>query len=333
MPLHPWLDFNGSGRYGVFLFFVLSAYLLTKQGIEAGLEQVRTGEFWRNYARRRCARVLPLYLLGLTVYSIASSWRGLEAYALHPRGFLAALAMIDAPGVFWTIPVEFQYYAVLPGVVIAMLLLGSSLRRWMALAGAAIAAVAVAFPSQYGDFRSMLCTFLVGSSAALIQVRFSTARSAATGLDDRARSIAWDVAGWSALAIVVLCNPLYFELATGIHVPTNGDHFPRDQFLAFAVVWAVVLLAGVNGHGSLSRLLRSRALVTCGKISFGLYVWHMLVITLIEDYSGLPPALDLLLAAALCGGLASLSWVLIEKPALGAIRPRRRADRPHRPLI
>src|ERR1700712_3415280 len=62
LRLFPAADMNRAGKYGVYLFFVLSAFLLTHLLLlrPAELTRART---WVNYAVRRFLRIFPLYAL------------------------------------------------------------------------------------------------------------------------------------------------------------------------------------------------------------------------------------------------------------------------------
>ncbi len=59
--LLPALDASGLGRSGVFLFFVLSSYLLTSQVL--GRLDAGKPIGWGRYALRRLLRVMPAYAL------------------------------------------------------------------------------------------------------------------------------------------------------------------------------------------------------------------------------------------------------------------------------
>ena len=52
----PYLNLEGAGKYGVYLFFSLSAFLLTHQILIARREQLRSPRYWARYAARRVLR-------------------------------------------------------------------------------------------------------------------------------------------------------------------------------------------------------------------------------------------------------------------------------------
>lgn len=109
------------GWIGVDVFFTLSAFLLTLPFAAAraqGLVQPGIG----RYLQRRCLRILPAYyaqlaLMLVFIYLTEDRW------ALQGRALAAHLVMYlnigtqpvpPLVGVWWTLPIEFSYYLLLP---------------------------------------------------------------------------------------------------------------------------------------------------------------------------------------------------------------------------
>src|SRR5690606_21941755 len=63
--LLPWPGVAGWGKGGVYLFFVLSAFLLTRALLRRPLAGFASGRLWADYALRRVLRIWPLYLVVL----------------------------------------------------------------------------------------------------------------------------------------------------------------------------------------------------------------------------------------------------------------------------
>jgi peptidoglycan/LPS O-acetylase OafA/YrhL len=95
----------------------------------------------------------------------------------------------------------------------------------------------------------------------------------------------------------------------------------------------LVLLPAVAGEGGPAQVLRSWPLAKLGEITYGLYLYHLLVLFLLARWgfgaweAWLHPYL-LWFAGALAGSvvLATASWVLVERPLM-ALRPPARAGR------
>src|SRR3954465_1021092 len=60
-------NMNRAGKYGVYLFFVLSAFLLTHLLLLRPAAELARARTWLNYALRRFLRIFPLYALVLVV--------------------------------------------------------------------------------------------------------------------------------------------------------------------------------------------------------------------------------------------------------------------------
>jgi len=112
------------GRYGVVLFFIVSAYTLTMS-----LEYRKNNNEYKIYSKyflRRFFRIAPLYYLILMYCYLFLRYVGIENSIVSDISFgniLAHLLFIDQIfpkyinsilGVEWTISVEFAFYALLP---------------------------------------------------------------------------------------------------------------------------------------------------------------------------------------------------------------------------
>ena len=105
---HPALAFNGIGKGGVYLFFILSAYLLDRQIGNAMMHQQADTWFWKRSFIRRFLRIYPLFLIALAFYwGITTA--GLETVITNGTQFVHHMLMMDGRSVFWSIPVEFKY--------------------------------------------------------------------------------------------------------------------------------------------------------------------------------------------------------------------------------
>ncbi|MGB0312229.1 MAG: acyltransferase family protein, partial [Schleiferiaceae bacterium] len=101
------------GKLGVYLFFVLSAYLLDRQIIKMFQQGRAQWEYWRYYFSRRVLRIFPLFFLALVVFRLANA-AGLKV-VIHSWGQLwEHLTLQRGDHIFWSIPVEFKYYLISP---------------------------------------------------------------------------------------------------------------------------------------------------------------------------------------------------------------------------
>jgi len=311
--LGPWFDCRGVGRYGVFLFFVLSAYLLTRQFLELAPAAKARPRTWLNYFLRRFLRIVPAYVACLIVYVIARSWP-LERAGLHAL-------FLRGEDHFWAIPVEIGFYFLLP-VFIALTSLVA--RRSSLLAALALAAVAVAlrlaFAPDYGavppDFRPafwpFVPIFLAGSCVAVAEHWYE--RAVRASLRERLR-LPFELLALASLALVVAHAPSLAELRRG--VPVEGTHYHLD-FDRFAVLWAVFLFTLLHGRGWLRACFEARGLRFVGLVSYSTYLLHELVLEAVARFAvNWPDPVPFLvfLCFALSSGWASFR--LFEKPLMG----------------
>jgi peptidoglycan/LPS O-acetylase OafA/YrhL len=117
------------GKYGVTLFFVLSGFLLFMPFGKALLFE-KTWPSMRQYYMRRIFRILPAYYLSLILIVLLFQRQYLQPQHWSELGLFLVFLMdsshatfkqLNAP--FWTLAIEWQYYMLLPWLVLGMRLL------------------------------------------------------------------------------------------------------------------------------------------------------------------------------------------------------------------
>jgi len=135
------MAFLWMGHTGVTLFFVLSAFLLSRPFLaEAyGGRHVSRREFYR----RRALRILPLFYVAVLVATVATSRHLSDLRHAFPHlCFLyaipgAATSLFPYDAAWWSLSVEVQFYVVLPFVALAFhRSLGTTLLLFTLLAAA-----------------------------------------------------------------------------------------------------------------------------------------------------------------------------------------------------
>lgn len=187
------------GKTGVWVFFALSAYLLTVR--------LRENRKLLPYAVNRIARIMPLYLVFIGLHVALGD--------IQVRNALRHVAMIEAWQEAWAIPIEASYYFLLPLVALSPRWLGT------AIAGIAICAAMLAPPTDvFGhglSILSRLAPFALGSLAALWHPRIGSGwrMAAVVGMgtaivayreqwgDPRALSL---LLGFTAAGLILACN-------------------------------------------------------------------------------------------------------------------------------
>jgi peptidoglycan/LPS O-acetylase OafA/YrhL len=311
------LNLEGGGRYGVYLFFVLSSFLLSHQIITAPSSRLVRASYWLNYSVRRFFRIFPAFAVALVCYVLWSN--GLPA--AFPTTWPVAwevLTLRQEWAVFWTIAVEFKYYFLLP--LFALLFRSLIARPRLALSAfvGLSASISILRPPETGVVVwSYIPIFLCGTYAALIAVQLD-------GLETNRATAFFRQAllprlGYAAIAFVVVLLP-----AIGRQFdPTMRLDTYHLWYLPFGLAFAVLVLAALDSDGWLRRLFSSSGLVLLGRISFSMYLIHMLIMGhVIEHFATLWVRVAIYAAATFAAGV--IGYVLVERPfaRLTVGRPR-----------
>jgi peptidoglycan/LPS O-acetylase OafA/YrhL len=292
-PLFGVVDFHHYGSVGVYLFFVLSAYLIDRQIINA-LEMGHANlGFWIRFALRRVLRIYPLYLVALLL-NWALSARGLPSPIHSASDVLRHLALLEGRQVFWTIPVEFLYYILSP---LVLALLWPLYRRRPVLA---IAVLSTALAS--------LWYLRLQHVAMPIFLRFLPVLGCGTllALTQRRLSLPGGI-GLALLALILTTVPTIARLIYG----TSSFH-GHSFTLAYGIAWALILYQALNHEIALSALGRWLPLRALGALSFSVHLLHKPVLALAQHYLPDPWALPAFLAGTLAVSL--LTYTFVERP-------------------
>jgi len=287
------IDFNHFGSVGVYLFFVLSAYLINRQMLEALAAQRATPKFWLRYALRRVLRIYPMYLLALIVN-----------YALYRNGFggpihnvddiLSHLSLTEAKGVFWTIPVEVAYYLISPLLVLALWPLYRA-RPWLAMLVLLTAALALWF-LRYQHVEMPL--FL----------RFAPVLAFGTLLAMAQRRLR--LPGGIGLAVFALVLTTVPSAARALFGSSMFHGYTYTA--AYGLAWALILYQALYHEIALSALGRWKPLRYLGTLSFSIYLLHLPVLSLCEALLPVPWVMPAFVAGTL--GLSLLTYTFVERP-------------------
>jgi peptidoglycan/LPS O-acetylase OafA/YrhL len=322
---HFWLPNLQLSSLGVRLFFVLSGFLLTgillrEREDAQGRGIARRAVLFDFYARR-VLRIWPAYyfaLIAAVVMGANSVAQTFVWHALFASNILFFLEQQWFPGVtapLWTLAVEEQFYLVLP---LAVLFVSRKSLRWL-FVGCILAAIAyrlmlaVTVPGNL-DFDLVLPIAqldALGGGALLALIQHMNGRIAWR------RLLAWSLAPAAVFYAGILPQRVALILGEAIYL------LPMAALIAGAD-------AGVGGVTG--RVLSASPIVALGRISYGIYLYHLFVAGALDKlaerlgYAHVPggPYRFLLFFCATIA-VATLSWIVIERPALGLRRYFRRA--------
>lgn len=301
MPLASWLQFQGIGHIGVYLFFVLSAYLLTL-GLNNGVNATQ-------FYIRRFFRIAPLYyivLIGVLLYQYFGMYDSRYLHITLGTG-LSHFLFLRGDGVFWTVAVEFTFYLVLPLMVYLINRLGTRAAQcaavffffWyvMVMAGLDLPEpklVSIMHQSQYFD------VFLCGVLAAYLQIRLPRKTIAA---------LFW--------ATIILSLLLVSENFLGAKRPY---YELRWISILYGTVFGLAIASVMQGNSFISGPLKNSVLVFMGKCAFGWYLLHFAVFKIVNDFGPESVFTRFLIATLGCALAAWGARILIEIPCIAAGR-------------
>ena len=314
----PYINAYGIGKSGVFLFFLLSSFLLSRALIKQD-SGAFTSKSISHYAQRRFFRIYPLYLpyllLGLITTMIFSSLLNKEGvglpFNLTVSDFFKHLFLLEGKGVTWSIAVEFKFYFVLPAIIFCCHILKSKIGYISEL----VFLLSLVFLSQIvspqeeslkNDSRLLpyMCIFIVGTILAVIQCEIESKK-----IDKNMLKPIVPLSYVSVLLLVFMTP----SVASLVLQDVDKNYFHKD-FLQYTALWSLVLLSIINFDSRLSSFFKMKWLCFYGSLSFSIYLFHPIFITLAKKLS-----LDQYMAAwfvLLASTITSyISFKLLEMPA------------------
>lgn len=311
----PGLDFSGIGKSGVYLFFILSSFLLTLPLLHQG-SSIFTAKLMSYYWSRRFFRVYPLYFIYLAA-ALMSSYAidaifGPKEWAIPFRldifEFIEHLLLQAGKSVTWSIAVEFKYYFVLPvlayfyAVILKCQLLPALLLSLLLIFLFRVIYPSENFISQDVRLGPYLSVFILGALLAVLQYNIRESKI-------KIASNLWLINFSCYLAIVlmiVMIPSVYSTLIT----PVDNAYFSKEIGL-FSLLWALVLFGVINGSSFIGKFLASPAMRYSGNISFSAYLFHPVFIDLMRHFKIETP-INAWIVLLLTFITASLSFNLIE---------------------
>ena len=275
---HTWFkSFHGFGRTGVWLFFLLSGYLLSQPFVSKP-ERAVTIEYLTGYLRRRILRILPMYLFTLILFFAVSG---------APDLILIHLLFMQGEGHFWTIPQEIYFYLCLPLLMVFVYFIGklSAAFRVVTIFIACSLllykpeiipfhyfASGMDLPIYFGWFLTGSCVAYLNPEKSFLGRRYLT---------NTFRSVL------AYLGVLLLAFLILFSLPSfGARYFAVPQVFPLVHMRIFGVGCAVLLfLILLTPDTLLSRIFSWLPFRAIGIVGFSFYLLHPIIIAIIHDVS------------------------------------------------
>lgn len=307
----------------VAVFFALSGFLLWRPHALAAWG-LGTAPRAGRYLLHRAARILPAYWLVVCVVLImlpsAAHTAGLRVWVSN-LGLLQVFVpytLTDGLTQMWSLSVEVAFYLLLPLLAFALAWLrGPRARlRVPVVLGFGLLFLAWNFlpvPTKEGIHAdNWLPGYLPWFAVGMLLAELSLLDAPRWRRIAGKRRLMWSTA---ALAMVFATT----ELA-GPRGLTHGQPWQYVTKMALGVVIAFSLIAPLVLRPEVRhRWLESRVAATMGRWSYGIFIWHLVVLSIIFPVFGIVPfrgnfVIVYLLTVAFTLPLAAASFALIEEP-------------------
>jgi peptidoglycan/LPS O-acetylase OafA/YrhL len=285
------------GWSGVDLFFVLSGFLIS--GIL--LRERGSDCYFGTFYRRRAARIIPAYAILLAVKAILKSQDPVPVwtYLTSLQNWFMNFSPLVVWNVTWSVAIEEQFYVILAPIVrkfgkhlgkiaVGMIVLSVSVR--------------LALQASPGALYFTICRLDGLGLGILCMLALRTAKGST--LVSRYSSPALCTLG---LGMAVLACVDVMQLSVGI--PASIVILWVGGFYASLLLWVLS-----HPRSRLTAIAESHPLREMGRLSYFVYLFHQLFLVMFASFSGgIWQRVAACLATLFC---ASLSWQLIERPAL-----------------
>lgn len=313
------------GKYGVTLFFVLSGFLLFMPFAKALLFEKRWPSV-RQYYTRRIFRILPAYYLSLILIILLFQQQYLQPQHWGELGLFLVFLMdssqatfkqLNAP--FWTLAIEWQYYMLLPVLVLSMRLLVWRVKQAYRLP---LTIVCIVVLIAWGVFTRYVGlyftahpseTFLVSRSVLnsilfviygvsgkyyedfgvgmLLSLCFVYAQH--PSISPKIRIALHKLSPWlwgtGLLCLIAMVlwnyNQRYVNTWPIFNLPLFFEHYYQISELCLSIFFGLCVLALLFGSTWLKGPFEWPLLRGVGLLSYSLYMWHLPLLLMIMQWA------------------------------------------------
>lgn len=312
------------GHLGVRLFFVLSGFLITRLLLDArDAARFEPATALKSFYARRALRIFPPYFAVLAAVFVLDLERSKEVmawHALYLSNFWYALQNEWSPWVLchtWSLSIEEQFYLVWPLIVLLVP------RRSVAgvCIGVIVCSLAYRFYWPLTGTPSLARDLLPPASMDALAVGALLAARPSW----RVGWPAWAKLSWMPLSLA----SLVLVWSKPVAMSPVVAWFAWICLEVLPLLPLAMLVGGCSkGIGGLAgRLVALSPLAALGRISYGVYLFHAVVLALVVQAQPFIPvnvsdqgAGRFVVAGSLTLMLASVSWLFFEKPLNGLKR-------------
>lgn len=298
------------GNTGVSLFFVLSGFVITR----ILLNTVKGQKYFSSFYGRRTLRIFPLYYFSLLCYNYLPYILGIHPalgdfsrqwyHYLYLQNFARTFGWdFEGPGHFWSLGVEEHFYLMWPALV--YFAYTANKNRLLSISfGIMIFSLVLRWLMLDHGYEIDVFTFTridqlaMGCVLAIFEYK---------GILEKINNKVFIALMFLGVVLVAWSGTFsYFYL----------NVFKHNAFglLYFALIAFCIKAAQSNWF---NRFLTTSVMQFLGKISYGLYIWHVLAMLLLDHYlKSINLAIDFGLLVVLTVIISTLSFYWLETPFL-----------------
>ncbi len=314
-----------SGGIGVDVFFVLSGFLITTLLVT---ERDRTGTIsFSAFYLRRARRLLPALLLMLAGFAVAQYFFGLLPTGI-PLGWAILVPLLfasnwialvynagalNAINPTWSLSIEEQFYLLWP--LALWFAVRRRVRPLVIVATLVVLCIGLVAFADWLPWRYRWMSIYFNPFDRGAELLFGCMAAFLWRYRYVPKVVSWRPTGWIALGLLLLMAKHHqVEIHDYVGLAPWAD-IQAEYIFAAALAFVLLLCLVENPGSDLGVLFKFPPLRYLGKISYGVYLFHLPTIAIIRDR--LPNHSDRLrgpLAIAVVVGLATISWYGLEAP-------------------
>ncbi len=274
------------GWTGVDLFFVLSGYLITRKLLSTR----GNSEYFRKFYRNRILRIFPLYYAVLIIFFLAihflAKTENLEALSYYTSHWLSFFIFLENWSFslfgfphdaylthFWSLAIEEQFYLVWPFIIYFI----SSGRTRLILWFCTVIAVVIIRLLIYFYFKeSHYVINYVNTFCRMDSLVIGAILSQIQESDFKIPQ------AWTNRISVIISVPLVASIIKLGNSWFSNPFMETIGYSCVAICFACLIHTASQNGSIVAAICKMRFLRFCGKISYGLYVFHWPVLLILS---------------------------------------------------
>lgn len=282
---------------GVALFFAISGFLLYRPHVVAWFEETEP-PLALPYLRNRALRILPALWVAVLLAALLVPHDRAVTWASYLRHATFTQIYVDAPAAdgltqMWSLATEVAFYLLLPLLAKLLTSYERPTRRGVRWRLAVLACFTLLGPVWMAGITATdharaglwlpgyIGWFAVGMGFALWQVARSSGRLGPSVLDTLT-TIPGTVWGVAVALLLIAASPLAGPY--NLTPPSPGQAFMKS--LLYTAIAACVVFPAITPTPRITAVLGGKVGHVAGDISYGVFAYHLVVLSLVEQISG-----------------------------------------------